>query len=165
MPKESRSRSRTTQSTGALPRRGRRNLHRLVNRGLMAPTSIRSWSRKAGAGDTGSMLLETSNLRSWRRTHEKPKRVCGQILHRFRLGFIGRQSEGNHSTCLTSCRWMLTSKVARRLVTHHSWELLANKTPHPPLQHQATPSSAIERVTSISGLTARTTARLHRRIE
>src|ERR1700704_3717405 len=33
MPEESRSRSHTGQSTGASPRRGRRNLHRLLNRG------------------------------------------------------------------------------------------------------------------------------------
>jgi moderate conductance mechanosensitive channel len=45
------------------PKRGRRNLHRLLNRGPMAPTSITRWSSTAGAGGIGSMHLE---MRCWK---------------------------------------------------------------------------------------------------
>jgi small conductance mechanosensitive channel len=45
--------SLTSQATGTSPRRGRRNLHRLRNRGQMAPASITRWSETAGVGGIG----------------------------------------------------------------------------------------------------------------
>ena len=52
----------------------------------MAPTSITSWSSKAGPGGIGGMHLETLNWRAWRRMHETPRRVCGLIHSLCRRG-------------------------------------------------------------------------------
>src|SRR5580765_2536926 len=65
MPNGSISRSLTSQATGASPRRGRRNRHRLLHRGQVATTSITPWSKTAGAGGIRSMRLGMQSWNDW----------------------------------------------------------------------------------------------------